>query len=305
MVIKSSRFLKTVTVIVTAFVLVFSTQLSSFAVYIENHYKYNDNKNFEIIGISSWTPKGEITIPSKATAIKSGAFYNSGFFLWDIVNVSKITKVIIPESVRYIESRAFTGDCSSLKEVVIQNAKSKISVADDAFPSGATVTYTIEETTQPPTTKPTVPTTQPPATTQAPTTTAPSTTLAPTSSKNEVATIKDDKADKSDKADKADKAETTKSPLEDKTTAETTTQPSHVVVNENYIPLADIKNEGYPEELDAWKLLVNSNGDVEQSVTKQVKQEKEGPTATTYAVSASAVLATFTTIILTYFKFKK
>lgn len=300
MVIKSSRFLKTVTVIVTAFVLVFSTQLSSFAVYIENHYKYNDNKNFEIIGISSWSPKGEITIPSKATAIKSGAFYNSGFFLWDIVNVSKITKVIIPESVRYIESRAFTGDCSSLKEVVIQNAKSKISVADDAFPSGATVTYTVQETTQPPITKPTVPTTKPPATTQAPTptttTTAPSTTLAPTSSKNEVATSKDDKADK---------AETTKSPSEDKTTAETTTQPSHVVVNENYIPLADIKNEGYPEELDAWKLLVNSNGDVEQSVTKQVKQEKEGPTATTYAVSASAVLATFTTIILTYFKFKK
>ena len=303
MVIKSSRFLKTVTVIMTAFVLVFSTQLSSFAVHIENNYKYNDDKNFEIIGlrstgISGWTPKDELTIPSKATAIKSGAFYNSGFFLWDIVNVSKITKVIIPESVRYIESRAFTGDCSSLKEVVIQNAKSKISVADDAFPSGATVTYTVQETTQPQTTKPTVPTTQPPATTQAPTTTttAPSTTLAPTSPKNEVATSK---------ADKSDKAETTKSPLEDKTTAETTTQPSHVVVNENYIPLADIKNEGYPEELDAWKLLVNSNGDVEQSVTKQVKQEKEGPTATTYAVSASAVLATFTTIILTYFKFKK
>ncbi|NCC87790.1 MAG: hypothetical protein EOM05_07980 [Clostridia bacterium] len=299
MVIKSSRFLRTVTVIVTAFVLVISTQLSSFAVYIENNYRYNDNVNYEIIGISSWSPKGEITIPSKATAIKSGAFCNSAWG-WT-VNVSKITKVTIPASVKYIESGAFTSDCSSLKEVVIQNAKSKISVANNAFPSRVTVTYTVEETTQTPTTQPTVPTTQLPETTQAEsttTTTVPSTTLAPKASNEEATTSKT--ASKT-----TSKVETTKSPEEDKTTEETTTQPSLVAVNDNYIPLADIKNDGYPEELEAWNVLVNSTGDIEQSVTTQAKQEDQGPTATTYAVSAAAVVSTFTTIILTYFKFKR
>jgi len=288
MVIKLSRFLKTVLVVVTAFVLVLSTQLSSFAI---EHYRYNQNN--EIVGLTSWAwnPSGEITIPAKATGIKSGAICNS--FLGITVNVSRITKVIIPESVMFIESGAFTSNCSSLKEVVIQNAKSKVIVANDAFPSGVAVTYTVEEATQPPTTtKPTPPptTTQPPETTQPPATTAPSTTQATTVSDNQNAERK---------------PATTKAPLANKAPLDTT-KPVQVEVTNNDVPLAEINNEGgYPDELEVWNSLVNANGNTQEATTTQEKQSKNKSTVADYAVNASVVVVTFTTIIFTFFKFKR
>ncbi|MEG1615055.1 MAG: hypothetical protein RR343_06195, partial [Oscillospiraceae bacterium] len=74
---KMSRFLKTVVAFATVFVLIFSTQISSFAVYLESPYKYNDKTNYEIVGLSTWIAGDEVTIPSRATGIKAGVFSNS------------------------------------------------------------------------------------------------------------------------------------------------------------------------------------------------------------------------------------
>ncbi len=283
--LKLSRFFKTVLTVASVFVFVFSTQLSTFAVHVESPYKYNDNANYEIIGLSTWWPKGEITIPSKATGIKSGAFKNS----WvPSVNVSKITKVIIPASVRYIESGAFSSDCSSLSEVVIQNSKSNINVAEGAFPSGASVTYTIEETTQPPTT------TTPP-TTAAPTTTAPAPVTKP--STQVPATVAPPTKNSSSKSTTKRKNVTTT-----KSTTSTTADVTEVEITEQTVPLAEPSSNSVG--MAEWNELLNSTQQKEANAeVEQVKNSKSK--ATKYAISASAVTVTFAAIALTYLKFKR
>lgn len=269
MINKTGRLIKTVLSVLAVFVLIFSTQISSFAIYYESPYKYNDKTNYEIVGLMTWLPKGEITIPSKATGIKSGAFKNSSL---PLVNVSKITKVTISSGVRYIENGAFSSDCTSLKQVVIQNAKSKINVGESAFPKGAIVTYTIEETTVPPTTE--APT-EPPTTKQPD---EPTTQPAAEPTTNNLTTTR-----KSEKA----------------TTTEPTTGPE---VTEPQVPLSDYTAQ-FPE-FESWESIVSPSEEVEEFVATQSKPTSNSSVAR-YAANTSIVVVTFTAIIMTYFKFKK
>jgi hypothetical protein len=300
--IKSSRFFKTTLAVVATFVLLFSTQLSCFAVVIKDSYKYTDN--YEIMEVSpnafsTWAPKGQLEIPAEATGIKSNAFKNKTvlFSLYPKVDVSKITRVVIPENVKYIEANAFTSDCKALKEVVIQNAKSRVNVASNAFPSGVAIYYTIEETTKPPeTTSPpvVVPDTKPPVTQAPPVTTTPSTTAPHTTQKP-----KDNKKPNTTAGQPTTKISATNKVLED--LAEPT-----VKVTDPKVPLADLQNNGYPEELDAWNAAVNASVQKGEGTSANNKQGKNQTSkVVSYAVGASVSVAAFAGIIFTYFRFKK
>lgn len=310
MVIKSSRFSKTVLTVVMALSLLFSTQLSCFAAggYVETPYKYNEN--YEIVGLTTdifnWSIrlKGEVTIPAKATGIKSKAFKNNSI---PIIDVSQITKVIIPKGVNFIEGEAFTKDCKLLKEVVIQNSKSNVNVAGNAFPVGVVVTYTIEETTRPPEpTKPpvTVPeTTMPPLTQSPPATQAPTTTTRPSKAQTPGTTKKPNTTKKSG---------TTNSKTETKISStnknfEEVTEPANVEITNPKVPLAEIENNGYPEELDSWNSIVNASAQKQGDLTKKSENQskKGGSKVASYAVGASVSVAAFAGVIFAYFKFKK
>jgi len=302
MVIKSSRFLKATLAVLTAFVVVVSTQLSCFALIVESPYRYNDN--YELIGFDApffvwdvYKPSGQIQVPAKATGIKSGAYKNANPVFNGRNDFSQVTRVIVPESVKFIEANAFTSDCKSLKEVVIQNAKSRVNVAENAFPSGVVVYYTIEETTKPPeTTSPpvVVPDTKPPVTQAPPVTTTPSTTAPHTTQKP-----KDNKKPNTTAGQPTTKISATNKVLED--LAEPT-----VKVTDPKVPLADLQNNGYPEELDAWNAAVNASVQKGEGTSANNKQGKNQTSkVVSYAVGASVSVAAFAGIIFTYFRFKK
>ena len=276
--LKLGRLIKTVCALVSVLVLIITLQISSFAIYRDGPYKYNDSTNLEIVGLGTWWPSGEITIPSKATGIKAGVFKNNAI---PSVNVTKITKVTIPSSVRYVESGAFSSDCTSLKEVVIQNARSNISVAGDAFPSGVSVTYTVEDTTVPP-----------PTTT---TTTAPPTTTAPQTQRPTQAPV-------SPVAPNRPTTTRSRKPVATKPRT-TTTVPSTVTVTESDVPLAGTTGI----DADTWNNMLKSTAPSEVKEAKAEKKEKAifKSSLADYAINGSIVIVTFTAIALTYLKFKK